>query len=344
MARGLRLAAFVLTAAAVWMAAPAADAAYMASYGNYDADPGEANHVTASFDGTFVTIADSVPITLEEQAAFPDAGNCSKPTPTSVRCSYPYGYRLGLGDGDDSFSFAGPAPPLPPTPDGSTTTLFDVGGGDGNDVLNGSPYGDALDGSYMRLTAQKVPGGVDRLIGAGGDDEISDSDGSANYLDGGPGDDHLNATPSQEAAKTAVGRNTLLGGPGKDYIEGGWGNDSISGGSGRDDLFGSVGRDKLRGGTGNDIVEGGPGRDVADGGPGNDGLSASFHGGCGGPDTFIGGSGRDSVYVFCGQPTLLLRDHTRDSASCSHPAKPKRIVADKKDRLKGRCARHRRRH
>jgi Ca2+-binding RTX toxin-like protein len=192
-----------------------------------------------------------------------------------------------------------------------------------------------------------VPGGVDRLLGEGGGDLILDRDGSANLADGGPGDDQIDVRPNVEPGKKVppilAGRNTVLGGPGDDRVDSGAGDDSIVGNSGRDHLFGYQGRDEIRGGSGNDIIDGGSDRDVADGGPGNDALSASFHGGCGGPDTFIGGSGRDNIYIFCGKPTMLLRDHARDSVSCSRGARPRRIVADRKDRLRGRCARRRRR-
>jgi Ca2+-binding RTX toxin-like protein len=344
----LRLATFALAALATWIAVPAADGAYVGRGASYTASPGETNHVTASFDGTFVTIADSVPITLGAQATDPEDGNCSQPSPTRVRCAYPYGYQLDLKDGDDSFSFSGPAPPLPLPADMYDTGFFDVVGGDGSDELRGSPYPDNLDGSTIGISESKSPGGFDRLVGGAGDDLLSDHDGSANSFDGGPGDDYLRAPPLVDEGMGTPAKlanpNTMAGGPGKDRFEGGWGNDRIDGNSGPDHLFGDRGRDKLRGGTGKDIIDGGPGRDVADGGPGNDALNASFHGGCGGPDTFIGGSGRDSLYIFCGHPTLRLKDRTRDTVSCSHSVKPKKIVADRKDRLKGRCARHRRRH
>jgi Ca2+-binding RTX toxin-like protein len=335
-----RLAIIGLAVLTTCLAAPVAHAALMASYGAYYGDPGESNHVTASYDGTAVTISDSVPITMEEQAAFDDQGACTQQSATRVRCAYPHGFAFYLGDGSDTFAYAGAAPPLPAGFD--SDFLFSVDGEAGSDDLHGSPYADSLNSGAI-----STPGSFDRLTGGGGDDQLYDSDGGANSMDGGPGDDFLRAAPNAEPSKhppaSLTGRNVMAGGPGKDRIEGGWGDDRIAGNSGNDRLFGDQGRDTLRGGTGRDTVEGGPDRDVADGGSGNDALAASFHGGCGGPDTIIGGSGRDSVYIFCGRPTLKLRDHTRDTVDCSHPVKPKRIVADRKDRLKGRCARKRKR-
>ena len=339
MARGRRLAALPLAALAICIAAPAAHAGIM-SGGQYTANPGEANQVTASYDGTHVTIADSVPITVPPEDLDPEAGGrCSQPSANSVRCALD-SITLYLEDGDDSFSFAGPAPARPaPSPGAEGVPLFWVNGGDGDDTLTGSPYGDGLHGSEKQSGAPAVPGGVDRLVGGLGGDDLSDSDGSANFIDGGQGNDSISAYPVG-ARQGPYGRNTVLAGGGNDSIIGGYGHDRLEGGAGRDRIKGSWGRDRVRGGSGNDNLDGGPERDVTDGGPGND-LVSAIQLGCGGPDTLIGGRGRDRFYVYCGRPTLLMRDRTRDSAMCLSGVTRGRIVADRADRLRGKCRRKR---
>ena len=157
----------------------------------------------------------------------------------------------------------------------------------------------------------------------------------ANTVDGAGGADIIKGD-------AAGGKGSIKGGAGVDYITGGKGPERIEGGAGNDTLNGGFGRDVVLGGAGNDSVEGGPDKDVADGGPGNDFVQASFHGGCGGPDTFIGGPGRDKLYVYCGVPTVKFRDGAKDTGSCTKRVKPAKLQVDKVDRLKGGCARKKR--
>ncbi len=299
-----------LAAAAVLMTAGAgsAQAATMENYGRYSGDPG-VNNVTASFDGTNTTFSDTAGIALDPDATQPDQGACTSLSPTSVRCAYPHGYGLSLESGDDSFTYVGGAPPLS-TPDGR---LFSVEGGDGVDVLNGSPYRDLFHGDGD-FDGTPDPAGNDQLFGHGGDDELRDRDGSSNRFDGGPGED------------------LVIGSDGADMIDGG---------DGEDLLTGADGPDLVRGGAGKDDVEGGGGKDVADGGAGNDVVQASFHGGGCSTDTLIGGAGRDSLYAACGVPTLKLRDGERDAGGCLPAVRNPTIEADKKlDVLTGgACAR-----
>ncbi len=290
--------------------------------GVYQANPGEVNHVVVSFDGTHTTLRDSAGARLEnpDPAADP-AYTCVEVDANTIRCP-DFGIPIELGDGDDSYAYTGPAPTAPGSDAG-----FQVSGGAGNDTLTASPYGDNLDGSDNK---GPYPLDNDRITGSAARDSIYLGDG-ANTVDGAGGADIIKG-------EAASGNGTVKGGAGVDYITGGKGPDRIEGGAGNDTLNGGFGRDVVLGGAGNDSVEGGPGRDVADGGPGNDFVQASFHGGCGGPDTFIGGTGRDKLYVYCGVPTVKFRDGAKDTGSCTKKVKPAKLQVDKVDRLKGGCA------
>ncbi len=316
----------------------------------YIAEPGETNHVTAEFDGSSVTVTDSagvrsfeayycaqnpnpwtcpggVPEPCED---FCQPNPCEQLSPTSFRC--PYNGALGnfyLEDGDDSFTFTGAAPPLPPSSANYVEQLT-VTGGDGNDNLTGSPYRDALDGdeSYDQSPAS----GNDQISGGDGRDLINsgrmDTAANSNVIDAGAGDD---------AIDTVGGTNTVSAGSGDDFFTGGDGRDVVDGDAGEDNLAGGAGRDLLSGGDDKDDVEGGTDADVVKGNAGNDLLAASAHGGCGGPDTFVGGSGHDNLYVWCGRPTVLFRDGKRDTGKCGERSRPAKVKLDRIDRLKGVC-------
>jgi hypothetical protein len=326
----------------------------VASAGNWEAgltyngEPGEANHVTVQFDGSSVTVTDTAgvrPYGAYVCAQNPDAvgcpydptggaagepERCTQLSSTTFRC--PYEGVLGsyyLQDGNDSFAYSGPAPALPAS-SSSYPDQLSVFGGEGNDNITGSPYKDALDGDFNRGSG--TGSGSDRIAGGTGDDQIAagslDTPAVSNTIDAGPGDDSIS---------TNAGTNTARSGPGNDVFRGGAGRDVAYGDAGRDDLFGGQGRDLLGGGVGNDRLDGGREQDVVNGNAGNDSLSASFHGGCGGPDTFIGGTGRDNLYVYCGRPTVLFRDRTRDTGTCARTVRPARLQLDAVDRLGGRC-------
>lgn len=81
------------------------------------------------------------------------------------------------------------------------------------------------------------------------------------------------------------------------------GNDSLRGSPSTDRINGRGGNDRILGLAGNDTLIGGPGRDYIDGGPGND--------------------------------TLLVRDGTRDTATCG--AGRDRVTADLSDVVRANC-------
>ncbi len=196
-------------------------------------------------------------------------------------------------------------------------------GGEGDDVLNGSPAADTLDGG----------GGADRLDGASGDDQLRPGPG-ADAIDGGDGSDTASfayatapvradlaaaapADPTGEGdALSGVesleggagddelrgddGVNRLIGGGGRDVLDGRGGHDDLSGGEAEDSLDGGAGDDVLVGGTGADRLQGGPGRDdlAADDAVADDeerGFESSAADGA--PDTVLGDGGDDLLDV-----------------------------------------------
>jgi Ca2+-binding RTX toxin-like protein len=318
--RSTTIAAALLAAAALACAAWAPQARAGTFDNGYHANPGETNNITASFDGTYWTISDTAGIV---NLAEPDT-DCVQQTPTTIRCPImrpfygPNSFLFFLGDGDDTFAFTGPAPPLPGVFNG--TGPFSVAGEEGNDGLQGSPYRDELYGSY---SVDVTPGSHDVLNGNGGDDTINGGDGT-NDIDGGPGEDRVDGGP---------GADQMNGGDGIDFMVGNAGPDTMNGGAGDDDVYGSEGDDTMHGGAGNDGVEGGLDRDAAFGDGGNDNLSASFHGGCGGPDSFDGGGGKDTLYVYCGEPTIRFKDGVAEKGECKPKARSASIQKDKSDDL-----------
>lgn len=315
--------ALVLAAAALACAAWAPQARAGTYDRSYQADPGETNSITASSDGAYLLITDTAGIVNTGGA---DTG-CVTQTANTIRCPIqaPFSgfnrFLFFLDDGNDSFIFTGPAPPLPAGYENYGEGPFSVAGEAGDDNLQGSPYADELYGSY---SIDPTPGTHDVLNGNAGDDSISGGDG-ANDIDGGPGQDHIRGSD---------GADSISAGDGDDYIEGHGGADGINGDAGNDNVYGGAGNDTMHGGAGNDDVEGNDDRDAAFGDGGNDDLSATFHGGCGGPDSFDGGAGKDSLYVYCGEPTIMFKDGVAEQGECKPKARPASVQKDKSDDLK----------
>lgn len=172
---------------------------------------------------------------------------------------------------------------------GNDTILSGTGrgenrGGEGDDNIVGSLYGDLIWGDDDHDTIKSLDGN-DLVYGGRGNDYIEDSD--------------------------ITGRDTLMGGEGNDtiyaaggdnYIDGDGsdnpaqtatsGNDLISTGNGRDTLFGNVGNDVIYAGGGADILYGGAGSDTLVGDAGDDEIYLD-----GGSDFAEGGLGSDTFYL-----------------------------------------------
>jgi Ca2+-binding RTX toxin-like protein len=315
----------------------AGTAQVIGSHAQFQADPGEANHVTVTIDEFTANV-----IFSDSGSALTPGTGCVGINANTVTCdvSIAGGVVIDAGDLADFVSVASIAAyectQLLPC---ERHQLF---GGDGDDVLIGGRIVDELFGGQ----------GNDTLRAGGSDPMQNPKDW--NFLSGGPGDD------------------LLLGGPGGDNLEGDEGADIMSGGGGTDDraiyssgpgpvtvllddeandgasaegddvrsdieivegsdrndlLVGSADANLLVGGLGDDVLVGGrgpdtlcgsykcwggapDGRDTLIGGPGRDALW-----GGGGGDTLRLGAGRDSAHGNPGDDTIFARDHEKDRLS-----------------------------
>lgn len=105
-------------------------------------------------------------------------------------------------------------------------------------------------------------------------------------------------------------RDTLIGSVLANTIRGRGGNDLILGGGGNDRLYGDAGKDTIDGELGNDLVDGGAGA-----------------------DRLTGGDGRDRIVGRAGADRIAAADGSRDTIDCGKGRD--RVVADRRDRLKG---------
>lgn len=155
------------------------------------------------------------------------------------------------------------------------TDMTLLGGGDGNDIINGTAGKDWLTGN----------GGDDVINGGEGVDLLMGNDGN-DTLRGGADNDILYGGRGDDLLHGGAGADTLFGGGGVDiasyagsvgvraYLDATFANtgdakgdvyssiDGLEGSSGDDRLGGSVGADVLRGGAGSDVLYGGEGDDT----------------------------------------------------------------------------------
>ena len=139
-----------------------------------------------------------------------------------------------------------------------------VQGTSGDDVIDGTEFGDFISGGF----------GNDTINGLGGPDAI----------EGGPGDDIIDG---------GAGEDFLDGLEGNDIIYGRGGPDTLLGLTGNDQLYGGGGEDYLEGEEDDDLLSGGPGLDFLDGGPGDDTLIFDPDGDYG----LHGGTGTDTLKI-----------------------------------------------
>jgi hypothetical protein len=268
----------------------------------FTAAPGERNDVTARIEAGGFVVADA------GGAPLIAGDGCAAQLDGSVRCAFsPRGetFAVQLGDGDDRVTLA-------PPPAGMTWPPANLGGGDGDDILDASDAGapsvgfDGGAGDDVELGGR----GDDGFVGDPGHDTISGGPGSDSVgygqrtagvrasLDAPrPGDE--DALSSIETLIGGHGDDRLIGSDGDDVIDGGDGSDVVDGRGGDDDLsnYGGTtpnGAAVIRGGAGDDRVdlglgvvarvEGGPGADDIDsyshariaGGPGRDRLTGGY--------------------------------------------------------------------
>ena len=238
----------------------------------YTADAGEANHVSATPEGSSVRLTDGgAPIT---------AGDGCRAEGAAVICTGgTAGPRFALGDGEDSITSgvggiidAGEGNDLVTVTSGAGVNL-----GPGNDTVvgqvaqgtspqsvtvEGGPGADSISATQPRtvfVTYATRTAGVNASL-----DGVAD--------DGEPGEgDNLSGGVS--GVLGGAGNDTIAGGSEVDDLKGGAGDDTVTGGGSQDFLGGGEGDDTLGGDEGDEVFNAEPGRDTVRGGPGFDHMS-----------------------------------------------------------------------
>jgi Ca2+-binding RTX toxin-like protein len=169
-----------------------------------------------------------------------------------------------------------------------------------------------------------------RIDGGEGDD-VFVLDGGNDVVFGGQGNDVVTTSKG-----TGLSRRVSLG-DGDDYALTSTGDDVIYGGAGDDRLFPAGGRDRVFAGPGNDRIDAfGLAPKVLDGGAGDDRIRGGR-----GPDRLIGGPDRDDVDGRQGADRISVQDGDEDVAHCRGGIDV--VLADRRDRVEGRCRRIQRR-
>jgi len=330
---------FAATAQAAEVEVSESDEADIAGFApavlHYDAEPGEANHLTVSVvseaDGFFqlelidtgaaiqpgpgctgggaVGVAASCRLRMP---LAPEVKMCARPCgPLVARIGWETTFRVTLGNGGSYFDAAS-------IPDASAATYgnggpaqtvrMEVSGGSGDDRISTAGGNDVID-----------PGtGADRVIAHAGDDEVkatAEPDGTDAYDLGAATEKNaidygLRSGPISYDARAELGgaagendrisgASVIVGGAGDDTIVGYRANESFSGGAGNDLLVGKQGRDVLDGGTGDNRLDGGEGGDRLEAGDGADlaegGYDADYIWLAGGDDVAEGNQGDDHL-------------------------------------------------
>ena len=228
---------------------------------------------------------------------------------------------LQLGAGD---SFTGDV--FQVTTDNAGGTLLTlgqvIGGGNGNQTLNGSAGSDIINAGNGSDTINGGAGN-DSITAGNGNDTVSDGDGN-DIINAGNGSDTISAGGGNDIINAANGKDTITVGDGSDTINAGNGNDTISAGSGTDAITLGNGNDIVSAGAGNDTITAGNGNNTISGGAGNDIIKAGngnniINGGAGndiltagkGNDTFVfaAGFGNDTVTNYHNGDHIEFDDH-----------------------------------
>lgn len=291
----------------------------------FEGGPAEGNDVTLRITSAAAIVTDVVPIEagpgcepgsgLEVRCSFEDLSRFevnyfryggrqvtlalgTGPDRASARASYGGGVLLDGGSGDDVLT---------------ATTTATYRGGTGDDRMVGRYSDDHFDEGARR-------NGSDTLI-ARSDSPTFDYgrrrrgvdvslDGRRNDGEAGERDLLISTEPDRRYGAC------MIGGSGADMLRGDSKSNTLVGGGGRDRLTGESGDDALNVGPTDCLFsedEHRPERfaDTAHGGPGNDTLIGNQ-----GANTLTGGVGRDTLIGGAGADRLLLRDRSRDEASC----------------------------
>ena len=166
---------------------------------------------------------------------------------------------------------------------------------DGNTLISGGNYGDAITNSGANVTIN---------VGVGADSVINRAGGSLSALDGGDGNDYI---------ENAAANVTINGSSGEDKIYNTGSNVSINGGNDNDSITNAGTGTTLSGGDGNDYIENAAANVTINGSSGEDkiyntGSNVSINGGndndsitnAGTGTTLSGGDGNDTIDLSTG--------------------------------------------
>ncbi|MEP4194788.1 MAG: sulfatase-like hydrolase/transferase [Aliishimia sp.] len=181
--------------------------------------------------------------------------------------------------------------------DDELTSIENVEGGGGDDLLSGDAGANILNGQ-MGDDELRGKFGNDKLFGMQGDDVLA-GDGGNDQLLGGQGNDTLGGGDGDDLLQGGNDDDILFGSNGEDRLNGQNGNDILFGGEGDDSLLGGNGDDLLRGNLNDDTLDGGVGNDNLRGGDGDDTLIAGL-----GNDALFGEEGADALHGGLGDNTL----------------------------------------
>jgi Ca2+-binding RTX toxin-like protein len=298
----------------------------------YTAQPGEANDVELTRNGSDIVVRDT-------GATIQVGSGCKSEGPNRARCSPPEGPSTGLNQMEVELGDLGDV--LRDNVTGSASLVAE--GGAGDDQLFGGESHDVLGGGA----------GADRLEGGPWADHLGDGVGGGglepDMMDGGEGQDRVSYAGRTERVTVnlaAVGANAgqqgegdslssvevVWGGRGPDVLRAGGAAVIFSGRGGGDQLVGGFGNDELSGDSGNDKADGSFGRDRVQGGKGNDRL----RGGCD-RDTVLGEAGRDRIFDADGSRDSVNGGADSDFAEYDQLDALKRIETRRLRRIDG-CA------
>jgi Ca2+-binding RTX toxin-like protein len=308
--------ALLLPALAYPAHAPAGTVTNAVNAFDYEAAPGETNHLVIRgdpWDGYRVT---------DESAPVSAGAGCISVTPNEAMCpgaSFvpdPREMTIALGDMNDFLRIQ----------EGTDTIRIDGGEGaddlrggvEGYNYLDGGPGPDVFRPSITDLIDYSERTNPIKVIvgdGLANDGEAGEGDlilgGEVDVL-GGQAGDTMTVTHAGNNGVALRGR----GGDDRLTVRGDW--SILSGGAGDDTLIIASPEDDipLYGGRGDDVMQGGLGRDWMQAGSGNDALFGEAGGdtliGAKGDDLLVGGRANDWMAAGAGRDILRARDGGRD--------------------------------
>ncbi len=225
---------------------------------------------TGANDATGVSVADTLPSSVDFVSMSTTAGNCSR-TGRDISCA------LGQVNTGATVTIAIVVKAKKQGTASNTATLTsvdDTNAANNSDtestVINKKPAAPKKKGK--KKGKGKASCAAPTISGTGGNDTLVGTAGP-DVIRGFAGGDRISGNGGSDLICADRGPDTVFGGSSADTAIGGAGRDRLIGGTGGDTLKGKSGRDKLRGQRGNDTLNGGKQRDNCKGGAGRDALS-----------------------------------------------------------------------